>query len=365
MGTTIKDIAERAEVSLATVSLVLNHKPGVGDATRRRVMQLAQEMEYVGPPRGSTDPSAAGTVRFLKIARHGHAVNRDHNVFISDYIDGIIQAAKELQYKTEVTAFRTTPMDEIVATVESQKDLTGAIVLGTELTREDIVLFQKSSVPLVFIDTFLDYVSFDFVDMNNIDSVFRVVEHFLHYGHQEIGIVRSSARTRNFSLRDRAFREAMVALGRSVDTRHVFDVDSTFDGAYRDMTSCLRSGAILPTALFCTNDIIAFGVLKALREAGIRVPDEVSIVGFDDLPTAALMDPPLTSIAVSKREIGSTAMRRLDARIRDSKMPPAKIVVGGTLVERASVARVGDPISTVLHDPDHDRKLTDLEENQR
>jgi len=74
------------------------------------------------------------------------------------------------------------------------------------------------------------------------------------------------------------------------------------------------------------------------------VPEDVSVAGFDDLPTAALMDPPLTSIAVSKREIGSTALRRLDARINEPGMPPAKIVIGGTLVERKSVARIGDPI---------------------
>lgn len=355
MGTTIKDIAHRAEVSLATVSLVLNKKPGVGAATRQRVLKLADEMEYTGPQRGPVSTAGAGTIRFLKIARHGHIVNRDHNVFISDYIDGIVQAAKELQYKIEVTSFRTTPIEDIVATVESEADLAGAIVLGTELNRDDILMFQKASVPLVFIDTFLDYVPFDFVDMNNIDSVFRVIQCFLQHGHRKIGIVRSSARTRNFSLRDRAFLEGMEVLGLGLDPQFVFDVDSTFDGAYEDMLSCLRSGKVLPTALFCTNDTIAFGVLKALREHGVRVPEDISVVGFDDLPTAALLDPPLTSIAVSKREIGSTAIRRLDARIRDLSMPPTKIVVGGTLVERSSVTQIGEPIQTVFHDPDQNR----------
>lgn len=362
MGTTIKDIAQRAEVSLATVSLVLNKKPGVGDATRERILRLANEMEYTGPQRGSTSTSETGTIRFLKIARHGHIVNRDHNVFISDYIDGIVHAAKELQYKIEVTSFRTTPMEKIVASVESEPDLAGAIVLGTELDRNDVLMFQRSTVPLVFIDTFLDYVPFDFVDMNNIDSVFQVLQHFLKHGHQKIGIVRSSARTRNFSLRDRAFFEGMEVLGLTLDPQFCFDVDSTFDGAYEDMLGCLRRAEALPTALFCTNDTIAFGVLKALREQGVRVPHDVSVVGFDDLPTAALLDPPLTSIAVSKREIGSSAMRRLDARIRDSAMPPTKIVVGGTLVERSSVVQIGDPIPAIFHDRDNNRQFTSTQE---
>lgn len=352
MATTIKDIADRAEVSLATVSLVLNNKPGVGEATRKRVLKLAQEMQYISSPRASS-LAEEGTVRFLQIARHGHTVNRDHKVFISDYIDGIVQAGKELLCKTEVTSFNSTPMEEIVATIHSQPELAGAIVLGTELTREDVLMFEKVSLPIVFIDTFLDYVPFDFVDMNNIDSVFKVIEHFLSYGHREIGIVRSRIRTRNFAIRDKAFREGMHALGLELHPRFAFDVDSTFDGAYQDMARQLREGAKLPTALFCANDIIAFGVLKALREMGVRVPEDVSVVGFDDLPTAALLDPPLTSIAVSKREIGSTAMRRLISRTRNATMPPTKIVVGGTLIERESVARVGEPIEVELSDLDH------------
>ena len=122
-------------------------------------------------------------------------------------------------------------------------------------------------------------------------------------------------------------------------------VNSTFDGAYRDMRRHLRNGASLPTALFCTNDIVAFGVLKALRETGVRVPDDVSIIGVDDLPTAALVDPPLTSIAVSKREIGSTAMSRLVQRIAAPHMPPVKTVIGGTLMERSSVKTLGPPVT--------------------
>ena len=350
MSATIRDIAEQAKVSITTVSLVLNDKPGVGADTRKLVRKLADEMNYTGPHRTPTSPARRGTVRFLKIARHGHTVNRDHNVFISDYIDGIMQSANDLQYKIEITSFNTTPMDEILATIESQTDLAGAIILGTELNRDDAILFQDAPLPLVFIDTFLDYVPFDFVDMNNIDSVFKVIEHFLYYGHREIGIVRSSIKTRNFSLRDHAFLDGMAILNLDLNEKYVFDVDSTFDGSFRDMTEILRSGAQLPTALFCANDIISFGVLKAFQEHGVRVPDDVSLIGFDDLPTAALLNPPLTSIAVSKREIGSTAMRRLDARIRDPSMPPTKIVVGGSLVERSSVVRVGEPIPAVIRD---------------
>ena len=342
MSTTIKDIAQRADVSIAAVSLVLNNKPGVGQNTRERILKIADELKY-----HQRKPIAAadrGTVRFLNIARHGHTVNRDHTVFIADYIDGIVQRAKKLNYKIEVTSFHTAPIEEAAGGLRHQSDLGGAIVLGTELSRSDIAAFLDLSLPLVFIDTFLDYFPFDFVDMNNEDSVFKVIEHFHHHGHREVGIVQSSVNTRNFWLRKRAFGNAMRFLGRPLQPRFSFDVDSTFDGAYRDMAAHLKNAAELPTALFCINDIIAFGVLKALREAGVRVPEDVSIIGFDDLPTAALLDPPLTSIAVSKREIGKAAMSRLARRISEPMMPAIKTVVGGTLMVRSSVKNLGPPI---------------------
>jgi len=338
MSTRIKDIAARADVSIATVSLVLNNKPGVAEETRRRVIRIADEMNYA--VRRPINPVEQGTIRFLKIARHGHTVNRDHNVFISDYIDGIVQTAKRSRFKTEIMTFETTPIEEIVRSVtEDADDLVGAIVLGTELSREDVDTFSRVTLPLVFLDTFLDYLPFDFVDMNNDDSVYKIISHFLEHGHNTIGMVQSSIHTRNFHLRTVAYRTAMAFFDLPVDERYVYDVDSTFPGAYADMKRLIAQGAELPTALFCTNDIIAFGVLKALKEAGIRIPEDVSVIGFDDLPTAALMDPPLTSIAVSKFEIGSAAATRLFSRIDEPDLPPVKIVIGGTLMERRSVAR--------------------------
>jgi LacI family transcriptional regulator len=343
MNTRIKDIARLADVSIATVSLVLNEKPGVGMETRERVLRLARELQYekpggsLHPGRNGTAGPANGTIQFLKIARHGHTVNRDHTVFIADYIDGIVHGAKAHNYKLEVSSFSGTPVDEILNTIRHDGDLRGAVVLGTELSRDDVTAFSRLAIPVVFLDTFIDFLPFDFIDMNNQDSVYRIVEHFIEKGHREIGMVRSLVQTRNFQLRHLGFVQTMAALERPLQDQYIFDCDSTFDGAYRDMQNILRSGVTLPTALFCTNDIMAFGVMKALREEGIRIPDDISIIGFDDLPTSALMDPPLTSIAVSKWEIGNTAVTRLTNRMVSPTMPAVKIVVGGTLIERESV----------------------------
>lgn len=346
MGTRIKDIAEQAGVSLATVSLVLNNKPGVGPETREQILALATQLGYTKrgrQHRTGKPPSGEGTVQFVKIARHGHTVNRDHTVFIADYIDGLTHGARSHNYRIEISSFDGSPIQEIIATLQGVPELVGIVVLGTELSRDDVLAFSEIDLPLVFLDTFIDYLPFDFIDMNNRDSVYRVVQYFVENGHTEIGMVRSSVQTRNFELRHEAFLQAMRVLECPIRDDFVFDCDSTFDGAYRDMHKALESASTLPTALFCTNDIIAFGVMKALRERGIRVPEDISVIGFDDLPTSALMEPSLTSIAVSKWEIGNTAIAQLTYRIEHPQMPAVKIVVGGTLVERRSVRRITYP----------------------
>lgn len=343
MPSTIKDIAEVANVSPATVSLVLNHKGNVAQETRERVFRVAEELKY----RKSQIANSARhrtqqrTIAFLKLARHGHTVNRDHNVFIADYIDGIADGARARNYKMEILSFESTPIEEIITSLTAEQPrLSGAIVLGTELSRNDVAAFRQTDIPVVFIDTFIDFLPFDFIDMNNQDSVYSAVDYFISHGHTEIGMICSSVQTRNFELRRVAFHQAMSFFGLQFREEYVFNCDSTFQGAYEDMCQALEEGADLPTALFCTNDIIAFGVLRALREHGYTVPDDISLIGFDDLPSGALMNPPLTTVAVSKQEIGRVAATRLDERILNPDAPVAKIVIGGALVERNSVKRL-------------------------
>jgi len=335
MAVRIKDIAQKANVSLATVSLALNNKPSISKSTRRKILEIAENLGYKFTQRGF--PVDHGTIQFVQIIRHGHTLNQDHKVFISDYIDGILSGTKRLPYKVEIKSFYAIPITEIITWLENQTHLSGVIILGTELSRDDALAFLNCPIPAVFLDTFLEYVPLDFVDMNNTDSVFSVLEHFIEKGHDEIGIVRSSVQTRNFWLRDKAFREGLEFFGKAHDKKFSFDVDSTVEGSYRDMKRILDKNIRLPSALFCVNDVIAFGVLKALRENGKQIPEEISIIGFDDLPASALLDPPLTSVIVSKREIGSAAFNRLNTRIGNPNLPPAKIVVGGQLIERESV----------------------------
>ncbi|MFP4611844.1 MAG: LacI family DNA-binding transcriptional regulator [Spirochaetaceae bacterium] len=336
MGTRIKDIARRANVSEATVSLVLNQKPGVSTLTRERILKFARDMGY-GAAQRHVLSTRSGTIRFLKIATHGHTVNRDHDVFIGDYIDGLTRGARTLGYNMEISAFRGAAMEEIVATVRGAS-LKGIIVLGTELGADDVRRFSQLSMPFVVLDTYYDFLPVDFVDMNNKDAVHNIISHLVKHGHTDLGFVRSTVNTHNFFLRDEGFYQTMTELEMPIAEHNIFSVDSTFDGAYRDMLSMLGNRREMPTALFCTNDIMAYGTIKALREKGWVVPDDISVIGFDDLPLSAVMDPPLTTMQVSKKKMGEMAVQLISMRIEnEEKGPPIKIQVGGQLVVRSSV----------------------------
>ncbi len=328
----LESIAKKAGVSAATVSLALNNRRGVSPTTREKILGIVRETGYKKrPSRGVT----RGSVQFLKLIRHGHTLNEDHNVFIADYIDGITHKAKEVQLRVEFSSMSATmTMNDIVYSM-GQQDVAGFIVLGTELTAEDVTSIAAVQKPVVFLDTYYDFLSCDFVDMNNLDSVALVVSRLVETGHRTIGMVSSPVTVTNFRLREEGFKACLAQRGLSPD--YMFSVDSTFQGASRDFAACLCAGARLPEALFCCNDIVCLGVAKALKEAGYRVPLDISLIGFDNLPASMHSDPPLTTIRVSKREIGSKAILLLKERMENPDKPSSKVLVGGDLVERQSV----------------------------
>jgi LacI family transcriptional regulator len=337
MSSRVKDVAKLAQVSPSTVSLVLNGKSGISEPTRARVMEAATSLKYLQRAARALKPSEGGTLRFLKIAKHGHTVNRDHNTFISDYIDGMSKEASGLGYRLEIVSFEESQIEKVVVSLTGAA-IDGLIVLGTELNAADIEQFQSLPVPMVVIDSFFDVLDCNFVNMNNKDAVYKIISLFVDRGFKHIGFVASNVQTVNFRLRREAFIEGMKAFGLGFNAKDIVTVDSTFDGAYKDMLKKLQSGLEVPECYFCTNDIITYGCIKALREFNIRIPQDVSIVGFDNLPMSATMDPALTTVDVSKRKIGSLAIRLLNELIASVEaQPPVKILVGAALVERASV----------------------------
>jgi LacI family transcriptional regulator len=337
----IVDIARKAEVSPSAVSLALNNKPGISPEVRQKIFNIARQMGYKtfnGDKYHLINENI--TIRLLKIAKHGHIVNERHNPFITEYMEGIETESKKRKYKLEVSFFDKIPIDEIVS---SQKDITvnGLIILGTELSAHELNFFTELTTPIVFLDTYFPLSVYDCIDIDNADGVFRAIQHFYTNGHRSIGLVKSSIETRNFKMREHGFIESMEYFSLPVKKEFISSVDPAFDRSINDFGKFLDKSTSLPTAFFCMNDMIALGCMKALQKHNYKIPDDVSIIGFDDLPSGSLAEPPLTSIRVSHHQIGRRAVERLAEKIiSPGDNLPENILIPNKLIIRDSVRRL-------------------------
>jgi DNA-binding LacI/PurR family transcriptional regulator len=337
MNVRIKEIAEAANVSTATVSLALNNKPGISEATRDKILQISEQLRQDKRKLHSISAKKTGTIKFLKIFSHGHVLSSDHESFIFRYIDGAEQEARENGFNLDITSTTISDLDNTIKLINNSP-INGLIVLATELTDKDLTSFESLNAPVVFIDAILKHKCFDFVDMNNTEAVYQIVKYFSDHNHGKIGMIQSQVEAKNLELRSEEFPKALDYYGIQYNPEFVYTIDSTFEGAYKDMVSILQTKPQLPTAIFSTNDLMAYASIKALREFGVKVPEDISIIGFDDQPICTVMDPQLTTMKISQRQIGKMAVRLLKNRISSIfDAPSIQISISGELIQRNSV----------------------------
>jgi LacI family transcriptional regulator len=335
----IADIAREAGVSTAAVSFALNNKKGVSAELKEKILGIAARMGYSRIITEWYNINENVRIKFLKIAKHGHIVNEQHNVFIAEYLEGIESEALKRKYKLEVSFLNKLPIGQII---KSQKDISadGFIVLGTELEVHELSCFTDLNKPLVFIDTYFPTTIYNCIDIDNFDGVFRVIQYLYDSGHHSIGLIKSNYKTRNSVMRELGYKEVMEYFSLPLEEQYIFGVDPTLDGSYREISEYLKNARSLPMAFFCINDIIAFGCIRALRDQGYRIPEDISVVGFDDLPSGKIFDPPLTTVRVSTRRIGQRALEKLAIQIAGiDDGPPENILIPGKLVPRGSVQK--------------------------
>jgi len=337
MAAKIREIAERVGVSPATVSLVLNMKPGVGAETRDRVLEAAAQLCYRPRKVGGGAGLLARTIRFILVSKRGGASSSGGRVFVADYIDGIEREARQLGCSLVLSSFDQFDSEEVLGYLD-EGAVSGAIILSTDLDEADVELLSLSRVPLVFIDTQYASPRFDFVDIDIDACVFETARYLLGLGHERVGFVADRSGSRSFSLRERSLRESLARAGRSLAEADLFAIGSSKEEAQEDASRLASRLGDLPSAFFCVNDAIAYRFIRLLGAAGLSVPEDVSVVGFDNLPSSALMTPSLTTVRVSSEHIGQRAMQLLARRIEAPGRPPEKVLVRGELVVRESAA---------------------------
>lgn len=322
MSITAKEIAEMLNVSPSAVSLALNGKPGVSDATRELIINAAAKYDYAVPQRQNST-SATCNIRYVIYVGEGLVVNEIS--FHSIVLQGIEARAKKLGYNVLVSYFYSSH-DETEQLNAIFQNTAGIILLGTELDEasgilEHAVVKQHPEVPIVIVDSETFHSEIDCVFTDNLRGAYKAIEYLISQGHTKIGYFSSIQRILNFDERSEGVHRAMGDHPEAI--LQVVPVDFSSEKAYHDICLWLKDNRDLPTAFFSDSDVIAFGAIRAFNRFGYKVPDDVSVIGFDDMPACEMISPPLTTIKVMKVLMGSKAMELLHQRILEVTHAPA------------------------------------------
>lgn len=336
MSISAKEIAKQLNISAAAVSMALNNKPGISDATRQRIFETARELGYDFTKK--QDSESTGTVKFVIYKKHGDIAA--DTPFFAQVTEGIQTMCRQNQLNLQVTYFY-----EGVDTARQRKELEkgeciGMILLGTEMEAKDCQSFHDLSVPYVVLDSYFEDISCNTVMINNVQGAYLAVRHLIENGHRRIGYLRSATRIGNFGERADGYYKALRSEEIPTSHPYVIYLTPTAEGAYEDMKAYLEKKPILPTAYFADNDLIAAGALRALREYGIRIPEDISMIGFDDMPFCEVLDPPLTTMHVAKQRLGALAVERLLNMVKKGDEECVKMELAVKLVKRQSVYNV-------------------------
>jgi DNA-binding LacI/PurR family transcriptional regulator len=327
----IKDIARKAGVSHSTVSRALRNSPLVNAKTAALVQKIAREHKYV----------ASAVARSLVTRRTntiGIVVTSIADPFAGEVVGGIEECALENDYSVILAASHGDPDREFRA-VQSfyERRVDGVIVMASRVGTRYLSILSEMNSPIVLINSHHRGEFTYSVRIDNVEAAKMATNHLIGLGHRRIAYIGDESGFQSDSERLRGYQEALKDEGISLDPAMVVQADGTPAKGLSAMSDLLRLPQP-PTGVFCYNDREALGAMRAVRECGMRVPDDISIVGFDDLFLSSYIDPPLTTIRQPKHEMGRQATEILFALLNEEK-PKSRISIG-TLVVRESTARV-------------------------
>jgi LacI family transcriptional regulator len=303
MSASIKEVALKAGVSIATVSRVLNDKGPVAVETRRRILDAIEKLRYV--PHGaarSLITNQTDTIGVLLPDLYGE--------FFSEVIRGIDQAARRNGFHVLISGFHS-DRAEIEAVLRAFRGrVDGLIVLSPDVDAQALRRNLPDTLPVVLLDTPVDGADFDAINLDNHGGAFAMTRHLAGLGHRRIALIRGPEENADARERRRGYRDALRAAGiqpaPDLELPGDFSEAAGFEAGRRLLALEPR-----PTAVFAANDSMAIGCLFALREAGVGVPGDVALAGFDDIPIARYLTPALSSVHVPIAELGTRAMERL------------------------------------------------------
>ena len=332
----MRDVAERAGVSVTSVSHVINETRPVSYELRERVLAAMEELGYQ-PNR------LARSLRSGKTQTIGTIVPDNADPFFAEVARGIEDTAFENGYSLILCNSDANLGKEAFYTdVLVEKQVDGILFLAAGLSTERILDLQQRGMPVVVVDRELPGANVDLVVTDNAGGGWSATSHLIDLGHRRIGYITAPSDLTLSEYRSTGYRKALEEAGIAENGKLVVRGNFDFKSGYRAARQLLANDK-QPTAIFASNDIMAIGAICAAVESGLQVPQDLSVVGYDDIPLASYSNPPLTTIAQPNYDMGVRAASLLLERLHDPGRPSQRIVLDVELRIRRSTTALCAP----------------------
>ena len=324
------EVARRARVSISTVSRTINHTGKISVETQEHVRRVMHEMGYK-PNRVARRLRAGGKCHLL-----GLIIPNIQNPFFADLARGVEDVAYRNNFAVLLCNYDEDPAKEhFYLDVMEQESVDGIILPPVHEHDAAVLRIAKSGVPVVCVDRALADSSIDKVEIDNRRGAFEAVAHLISKGHRRIGLISGPADSSTGRERLAGFREALAKAGIAAAPELIRYGDYKQESGRRLAIDLLTLGEP-PTALFVSNNLMTIGALEAICARQLKIPDQIGLIGFDDLPLAAVFNPPLTVVRQPAYEVGRSAAELLFKRIEDPTRPPTSLKLLPELVVRGS-----------------------------
>ncbi|MCB9502164.1 MAG: LacI family DNA-binding transcriptional regulator [Deferribacteres bacterium] len=326
---TINDIARLANVSKSTVSKVLNDKPDVGLATKKKVMQIVEKHNFV--------PNASGkSLKKRATENIGVIFRKDDNPLSNPFFSRVLEGIEaEIAFNDLNLMLYSMPSNKksSLPKIVKERKIDGVILVGTR-NEEFVRELQKTNLPLIVVDPRADISDCQQVLIDNENGAFLATQYLINKGHKRIGFIAGELSEHSFGQRYTGYLKALKSEGLPIDETIV--KTGGYEAGY-ELTKSLLQVSERPSAIFAANDINAVLAYKAINEFNLSIPDDISIIGFDDIYLARMAIPPLTTVRVYKEELGSLAVRSMRDMINEGSDKRSIIIMPIKLIKRNSV----------------------------
>jgi len=326
---TLKMVAERVGVSVNTASRAINNKSDINEETKKRVLKVAQELGYV-------QNATAVALRTKKTRTLGVVIADNRNPFYAEVLNGIEEAAREKNYHIILAnTQRDYQKEEEAINLLLAKRVDGLLITPVQDRNDDIKKLIEANIPFVIVGRDFENIEVDAVYNDEVKGGFFATEYLIKKGHKRIAFINGFLHKSPAQGRLEGYKKALKEHGIPLDDMMVSVGDIDVEDGYERTKQMLEKNLDF-TAIFAYNDMMAFGAMQAVKEKGLRIPEDIGLVGYDDISFSSLISPSLSTIRLKKQELGTESVKLLLSRINGSLEKMKKIMLNVELIVRGT-----------------------------